>query len=80
MTEQNEPSTPPNSLRATEGPFAPGSWPEVTRLTGWSPGALTLKSRAVRGDIELLKEIIRANDDLRRLREQMQKDKYWGRQ
>lgn len=58
--------------------FTPGNWPEVTRLTGWSPGA-PIKPKAVSpSDIEQLKEIIRINDHLRRLREQMQKDKYWG--
>jgi hypothetical protein len=60
-------------------PFTPGSWPEVTRLTGWSPGApVRPKLVPTPNDIEQLKEIIRANDDLRRLRELIQKDKYWG--
>jgi hypothetical protein len=58
-----------------------GSWTEVTRLTGWSPGApVQPKLIPAPDNIELLKEIIRFNDQLRRLREQMQNDKHWGRQ
>lgn len=63
-----------------EDRLTPGSWPEVTRLTGWSPGAPAKPKAASPNDIEQLKEIIRLNDHLRRLREEMQKDKYWGRQ
>lgn len=58
--------------RTPDPDFAPGSWTEVTRLTGWSPGAPT---RSTPDEIEQLKKLIRFNDHIRKLRELMLKDR-----
>lgn len=58
--------------------LAPGSWAEVTKLTGWSPGRTSVKpARApLTPDESFLQECIRKYDEFKRIGEQAKKNNY----
>jgi hypothetical protein len=58
--------------------FQPGSWMEIDRTSGWSPGSRSELRRIASSDIEILKECIRLDDKLKALKRLMDETKPTG--